>query len=581
MGIHDIIQEFDIEGKRFDEIEFIAACGKCDEQTKNTLEYRSEVFAFQVIENYHSDCDIFEGKFYYGPLAVSQNSNRGETMEYPDRRSISPKMISYWETRAHEANNLTMRCRYAGLVYEFKKYVTKTVCDISIARKYIESLIIIATNDIQPYLCMNKQAALRAISLSHKLRQQDLLDEDKKSLKDLLTRHNAEYQMDILSAMYQLSKDCRGAYANEELKEIIAGLDALFDKMAQDIAPHLCDMMEIADILADYYQNKDSDRISGIFAKVEKAFNKERSRLTNMQMINNYNQLHHILLKYKQHYAAAKLSIKIAELGKGVHDEMNEFSADIEITQDNMDAIISPIFKYSNAETAFSYFAKFFIPNKSHEKKSFERESAKYFTSVIPTHLFDSKGRLKTIVGNTRTDFDGNLILHVSMSMKFHSIFMNAAIRKGISKGIFTTENILSYISKSTAVKSDRFSIIKKGLDAYFAEDYIVAIHLIIPQLEECIRNIAEAAAIPTLKQIKNGNGFQARQLDDMLRDPVLTKILTEDLTYYLRILLTDIRGWNLRNTVCHGLASLETFGSISADYLIHSLLCLGTIRTA
>ncbi len=158
---------------------------------------------------------------------------------------------------------------------------------------------------------------------------------------------------------------------------------------------------------------------------------------------------------------------------------------------------------------------------------------------------------------------------------------MNAAIRKGISKGIFTTENILSYISKSTAVKSDRFSIIKKGLDAYFAEDYIVAIHLLIPQLEECIRNIAEAAAIPTLKQIKNGNGFQARQLDDMLRDPVLTKILTEDLTYYLRILLTDIRGWNLRNTVCHGLASMETFGSISADYLIHSLLCLGTIRTA
>ena len=50
MGIHDILQEFDIEGKKFDEIEFIAACGKCDEQTKNTLEYRSEVFAFRLLK---------------------------------------------------------------------------------------------------------------------------------------------------------------------------------------------------------------------------------------------------------------------------------------------------------------------------------------------------------------------------------------------------------------------------------------------------------------------------------------------------------------------------------------------------
>lgn len=103
--------------------------------------------------------------------------------------------------------------------------------------------------------------------------------------------------------------------------------------------------------------------------------------------------------------------------------------------------------------------------------------------------------------------------------------------------------------------------------------------HLLIPQIEECIRTIAEATSIPTIKQSKTGNGFQARQLDDMLRDPAVIRVMTENLTYYLRILLTDTRGWNLRNEICHGLASPESFNMTSASRLVHVLLCLGTVQ--
>ena len=165
------------------------------------------------------------------------------------------------------------------------------------------------------------------------------------------------------------------------------------------------------------------------------------------------------------------------------------------------------------------------------------------------------------------------------MSMKFETIFVNAVIEEGKRRGIFTVENILSFITKSPSIKTNRIPIITRGLEAYFNQDYLVALHLLIPQLEEAIRNILEIGNIPTLKPNKSGNGFQLRILDDMLRDPIAIQLLTDDFANYLRILLTDNRGWNLRNDICHGIAAPHLFNKMTSDRIIHALLCFGVFR--
>ena len=114
---------------------------------------------------------------------------------------------------------------------------------------------------------------------------------------------------------------------------------------------------------------------------------------------------------------------------------------------------------------------------------------------------------------------------------------------------------------------------------SFYDSPYLVAIHLLIPQLEEAIRNTLEIGNIPTLKPNKSGKGFQLRILDEMLRDPIAVQLLTDDFANYLRILLTDNRGWNLRNDICHGIASPDLFNKITADRIIHALLCFGVFR--
>jgi hypothetical protein len=52
-----------------------------------------------------------------------------------------------------------------------------------------------------------------------------------------------------------------------------------------------------------------------------------------------------------------------------------------------------------------------------------------------------------------------------------------------------------------------------------------------------------------------------------------------EDASLYFRVLLTDPRGWNMRNSVCHGVPSSETFNWQVADRVVHTLLVLAQLR--
>ena len=85
-----------------------------------------------------------------------------------------------------------MKARYAGLVWDFKAAATGEKCDIEIARTYIQSLICIINNDYLSHPILGVKQAERAIKLSKKLNQVDLLEEAKLALSNLISRHGKE-----------------------------------------------------------------------------------------------------------------------------------------------------------------------------------------------------------------------------------------------------------------------------------------------------------------------------------------------------------------------------------------------------
>jgi hypothetical protein len=120
--------------------------------------------------------------------------------------------------------------------------------------------------------------------------------------------------------------------------------------------------------------------------------------------------------------------------------------------------------------------------------------------------------------------------------------------------------------------------MLEAGFEAFGRGDGMAAIHILIPQIEQGLRHLAIVLGAPFYVQ-RRGGGFHARVMDDLLRDGAISEALGNDLITYLRVLLTDARGWNLRNNVCHGLAPASMLSMPVADRVVHALLVLALLR--
>src|SRR5690606_6696263 len=110
-------------------------------------------------------------------------------------------------------------------------------------------------------------------------------------------------------------------------------------------------------------------------------------------------------------------------------------------------------------------------------------------------------------------------------------------------------------------------------------EDYIAAIHILIPQIEAAFRRLINLSGGVTLKPSKNYGGFRVKLFGEILSDPIIEEVFSEDHKLYFKVLFVDPRGLNLRNNVSHSLNSVNTFNKANANLLIHVLFNLSLVR--
>ena len=76
---------------------------------------------------------------------------------------------------------------------------------------------------------------------------------------------------------------------------------------------------------------------------------------------------------------------------------------------------------------------------------------------------------------------------------------------------------LLGHVKQSPAFDSEKYPILEKGLDAYLRGDALTATHLLIPQVEDAVRNIVKLSGGATFKPHRLG-GVILRPLDDLPR---------------------------------------------------------------
>jgi len=111
------------------------------------------------------------------------------------------------------------------------------------------------------------------------------------------------------------------------------------------------------------------------------------------------------------------------------------------------------------------------------------------------------------------------------------------------------------FLTNNHFVPRDHIEFFDRGLTAGLNGDFLLAAHLLIPQVENSLRYmISQSGQEPTRLF---GNGDQDREgLKSLLESPVVESILGVDTTYALRAILLDKVYGDLRNMVSHGYAT-------------------------
>lgn len=128
------------------------------------------------------------------------------------------------------------------------------------------------------------------------------------------------------------------------------------------------------------------------------------------------------------------------------------------------------------------------------------------------------------------------------------------------------TDDFVALAGQSPIVPNGREGLFGRALFAGYDRNFVVALHLLVPQVEHMVRSHLKQAGAKTTnldtQGIENEIGLSA--LMDL---PEAEKIFGEDLAFEIKALFCDAFGPNLRNELAHGLMDEAACQSIYAVY--------------
>jgi len=178
-------------------------------------------------------------------------------------------------------------------------------------------------------------------------------------------------------------------------------------------------------------------------------------------------------------------------------------------------------------------------------------------------------------------DADGRLHRELGRTIAFYQPFLAMTIDQLRQRFNPSVEQILDFLYASPVFSDNRRNLLREGLEAYENQDFVKAIHVLVPQVEHALRNILVLLGIPTVKTVPRHPGIvDFKSMNDVLTDSRVQDLFGEDFWRYLTVLYIDRRGgFNLRNDLAHGLMDTDSFQRHMADRVVHSMLALALLR--
>ena len=582
----DIWGKYDvIEKKHFVSHDVSASINSLPKDNPEKQQCLYEAMAFEFAEN----CDGKEWNTYYGPQWTFIQKDTGEEVYVPNIKDVTEEMVAYWEKRAVTVRNPLLKMRYTGLVLEFKKKLFNKEPDYkSIKLAHIQSLLDVVDGDYCQYETIAFDYAERGLNLAIGYRNFDLQERAVKVYYEAHQRHsNNDMYPGVWGKIFQSlikHRDYFQVYEKELLDEQLSRYErlkrlALKKGDKTDKYSHV--LSDQIDLLVDYYhltgeKEKIEPLLDTLFDAI-KASIPVRGGMWGQVMIQ---QMQARYRKYGFDKRANQLFVELSELGGETLNELQSVEYSLPLDRDRIKAFLDAALEGSDHVVLLSFLSQYMPKIEEEKHRLKERDEKAPLLDLVSTFTIDSSGNTISRVCVGPDAKRQKLYFFMYESMKCTIPFMHLHITKMKEQGKMTTESMMGLIKDSELITEDRKEIVRRGLDAYMSEDYLVCCHLLIPQLEAAIRRLFALNGANIMRAKKNPDeGNEYLSLDSLLGSNEAVAYLGEDVANYFRNVLTDQYGWNLRNQVSHGLLATDNFNFGMADRVVHAFLMLGVLK--
>jgi hypothetical protein len=198
------------------------------------------------------------------------------------------------------------------------------------------------------------------------------------------------------------------------------------------------------------------------------------------------------------------------------------------------------------------------------------------FQYLISTVGMDQEGKAAShapaaFTGDTReirTAREAELYQEASRNRQIAVLaLLDPARRQILSEHVVRLDDWRSFTTDNPFVPVGREEIFARGMDAGMNGDFLVAVSLLTPQIENAVRIVLKKTGVVTSK-IDMRNIEQERVLGALLDMDDAERVFGRDLIFDLRGLLVERFGSNLRNELAHGLLDVDDFKGPDAEYL-------------
>jgi len=580
-----VFDRYETSREPFDEHELastvLAAAGPADALTPEQRHaVRLEISAFLYMPSTKPGGSVWGT--YFAP-SMTATTKEGVEVNSPDIIREDEATIAYWASRSDEAHHPILRARYADLVWDFTGLVANRRPDVVFARKAIDAYVEAIENKIYFHDSQAEDFAARALSIALSINHKARVQQVKGVFFDLDAAIGDVAKRGLWSMLFDNLYESPGVgLTDPERQSIIDKLEYVLRVTTQQDQPLFEPWFAqgAAERLERHYrragQMAEVHRVVRAYGHAfESAAGTANAMLAVAWLQPVYDKYRDLGMNDDVYRVHQVLETRGHEAQTGMQPVQIPLQIDFNEVSRVADALTE-----GDLQQAVRRIGIMFVPRADQVRALNERiRSHAPLMSLIPITRYEA-GHPAGIIGPQDQDAEGRLVHQMASQIGLDAIWLAATFDRLAERHAMTADQIVDALLASPVFASARRSILVSGIEALLSQDYIKAIHVLVPQVEHAVRTLASLSGVPTTTRGYTRGVMQTRGLGEILHDRLFRQLIDENVRRYLLVFLADPRGINLRNRVAHGLLEHDQMERALTDRVVQVLLALSCFAT-